>query len=150
MEYTDCPCCGEHLILCDYDANIKGDVELTSDNIKYPDYFDTDHRNAVEIDGEKITEWIKRGIDFLRKNPDQQCYFTSSGDTTVHIYSMCGDEEFLIDVGKNNDTAYIQFNDNDKRIFAEEIRKCKYKDEYERKYDSVKRNDYDSWSTYKS
>lgn len=109
-----CPCCNGEIILSDYDANIRGDLDLTDENIKYPNHFHL-CKNAKSVDDKRINEWIQQGLKFFKEYGESvgDFYITECGDTTVVILKMDGDEEYKIYVAKNVAESYIPYSNVD-------------------------------------
>ena len=66
-----------------------------------------------EIKDERINEWIKECLRFLRDNQDETLRYISSGDTFVAVFKHYGDDEYLAIVSKDHYECYIPFEDED-------------------------------------
>lgn len=102
-----CPVCKRKCIA----DNVEG-IELTKDNIIFPDYFNHSI-DGVDLDGKDIKEYIKEGIEYFRKNPDAFTFVTGSGNTGVMVQNYSGDEEYLVVVTKDYYDMNIPYEDED-------------------------------------
>lgn len=86
--YVYCPHCGEETLVEDED------LELTDDNIKFPDHFyhtSTYKKNVVSITEEEVTNEIKRLVKEIEKTPDVTYRACEWGDTMIVVMN-CEDE----------------------------------------------------------
>lgn len=112
FKYVTCPCCKYEMEVEEFDDEAE---TIYASNLKYPTHFTLSDKNfgAIEIDNEKINEWIQRGIRFLRENKEEYYYFTGSGNTFVHIYRFDEDEEYYIVVSKDYESGEVGFEAED-------------------------------------
>lgn len=109
--YVTCPCCGEETIIDELEG-----ITLTKDNVEFPTHFNRtnkDLRNVVEISPDKITDAIKKAIEYFRQYKDAFAWYTASGDSLVAVYNNSGDEEYFVMVTKDYYTTYIPFEPQD-------------------------------------
>lgn len=92
IERVDCPCCGHSCIVY---------TPITIDNIRFPINFNQidEHNGAIKINNEKITDWIKECINYLKNNPEEFYRYTASGNTFVCVFNH--DDEYYVMVAKN-------------------------------------------------
>ena len=79
--YTFCPECGEKVYMDD-------GIDVTVENLKL-DYFSP--MGGKEVTFPRIKSWIAEGIRFLEDNPDENTYYTASGDSFIFICRDVGD-----------------------------------------------------------
>lgn len=91
--YLKCPVCGEELW-----TEIDG-VELTSDNIKFPIHFYHMGKNAVDIEDDKIQEWVREGLETIEDGNVEDFYLCMTGNAAMIILEM--EDEYCIYVMKN-------------------------------------------------
>lgn len=116
--FIDCPCCGYDNMLEDNENNIT----LTMDNIEFPThYHHISKSSAVDIcDNEHIREEIKKGITYLRNNPNEHSYGGwRSGNLYVQIDKFDGDEMYDITVSNDFYNMEIPFDDKDYKAYSE-------------------------------
>jgi hypothetical protein len=59
--------------------------------MNYPIYpQDFEGKNTVEVSNSRINEWIRQCVDEVRKSPNDDYYFTSSGGTKVEVVKENG------------------------------------------------------------
>lgn len=105
--YT-CPCCNTEQL----SEISEFDLDLTIDNINYPQHF-YDFTNGADLSDEEILDDIKRGYEYCRKNK-KDYYYCGSGNSIIFVFRLDGDEEYNIIVCKNYLEAFIPFDDEDK------------------------------------
>ena len=52
------------------------------------------------MDNEEIISAARRGINHFRDNPKEFAWFTQSGDSSVSVWNMPGDEDYIVRVAK--------------------------------------------------
>ncbi len=78
--------------------NCKHKFEVLYDQTHvYPDDF-CSFKTGVNIDNKTINEWIKDGLNILKRNSDDTYHLNASGDTVVTCYSM--DDCYMVHVSK--------------------------------------------------
>lgn len=111
-----CDACGSEFILSPEDYNTEGswtcplcgytnDKMITVQSFKYPDDFKSD--NAAKIDDEKINEWIRNRIDYLRKHPNDFMTFETSGDALVVVTHEHNSIGYNVYIGRDIEEAFI-------------------------------------------
>lgn len=111
FRYVTCPCCGEEICVDEFDHTV-----VTVDNIKFPVYFirtNKDLREVVEVDDNKVTEYVKDGIKYLRENKDEFSYFVTTGDVFVVVFRFEDDKNYLVLVTKDFYESYLDFEEED-------------------------------------
>ena len=109
--HVTCPCCGDETMVDD----IEG-ITLTKDNIEFPVHFyrtNKNLRNVKEIDPNRITNDIKRSVEYFRRNKDEFAWCTATGDTFLTVFRFSDDEEYHVVVSKDNYETYIPFEKED-------------------------------------
>lgn len=94
-----CPTCGEWVYLDDKY------IELTEDNIQYPEHF-FKAENAVDLADDEIKEYIKEAIAYLRTHEDEIYMSISIGN--AFIMATRKDDFYNIYVGKNGEESAIK------------------------------------------
>ena len=101
-----CPECGEKIDVGDCDQNI------TIDNLEYPKHFFS-FKNGKKIETSTILDWIKKGINYFRKNPDAFCYTTGSGNVKLDVLNFSGDELYEVTVSEGYYQTEISYEAED-------------------------------------
>lgn len=109
IAYVKCPCCGEETGV---DPNGNFDIKLSINNLKFPDHFYSFY-DGVDLSAEEILNYIRRGIEWFRKNPDNFSWSTGTGDTEIHIENYSGDKEYKVFVAKGYYGTEIPYEDED-------------------------------------
>lgn len=81
---------------CNYEQILNEGIELTPQNVVYPQHFDS-YANGVSIKDEEINKWIKQCLSNLNK--DQDFALVASGNTYVMAYKSdydCHTAEVLV------------------------------------------------------
>ena len=105
--YVKCPVCGEQVYIYELDG-----IRVTKDNIKFPDHF-YDFRNGVKISNEQVEKYIRKGIEYFRKNPTSFSWSTGTGDTHILILNFSGDEDYSVVVSKGHYETEIDYEEED-------------------------------------
>ena len=107
--YVKCPCCG-------YENMIDDGIQLTKDNLKFPDHYFS-FANGVKVSDEAVDKYVKECIEALRNSTDKNFYATQTGtgDTHVFVFKYDGDEEYVVYVGKGGYETNVPFEDVDYR-----------------------------------
>jgi DNA-directed RNA polymerase subunit RPC12/RpoP len=97
-EYVTCPCCNHSCIVS---------VPITERNIEFPkSFYQFGIRDdAVDIDNEEITSWIKEIIVWLKRHPEEPYKYSASGNTFVCVFNH--EDEYYVMVAKNYFDASI-------------------------------------------
>lgn len=95
--YTLCPKCGRTVYLDD-------GIDVTADNLKI-EYFSS-KENGKHVEFPQIKRWIKTGIEFLKKNPEEYLYYTASGDSFIMVTR--DDGEFYVLYTDNYKDVYMK------------------------------------------
>ena len=105
--YVKCPCCG-------YENMIDDGIQLTKDNLKFPDHYFS-FANGVKVSDEAVDKYVKECIEALRNSTDKNFYATQTGtgDTHVFVFKYDGDEEYFVYVGKGGYETQVPFEDVD-------------------------------------
>ena len=108
--YVTCPVCMEEIEIDQDDW----DKRITKDNLEFPrDFYRFCKKSGAKpIDDEQVVNDIRRGIESLRKSHGE-CYSTGSGDTSVFIQRMDGDEEYCVSVSKDTYAVEVPFEAED-------------------------------------
>ena len=104
VPYIHCEYCGEDNELEDEDY-----LELTKDNVRFPQHYYNFGRGK-SIDNDTINKWVKKCINYLEKNPNEDHIFTASGDTVVHVTRFEGDGTYNVQVCKNYYDTDVKIN----------------------------------------
>lgn len=105
--YITCPVCGQDIYLDDVDGKT-----VNYETFIYPDNFHYCY-SGVTISDETIMEWIKEGIDFLRRNVHEYVWITQSGNTAVIVFNIKRDENYYVIVTNNYKDGHIEYTDKD-------------------------------------
>lgn len=109
--HVTCPCCGDETMV----DNLEG-ITLTKDNIEFPVHFyrtNKNLRNVKEIEPSRITDDIKRSVEYFRRNKDEFAWFTTTGDTFLTVFRFPDDKEYHVVVAKDYYETYIPFKKED-------------------------------------
>lgn len=102
IKRVKCPCCGE---MTDTDEDIK----LNAYNITFPTHFHH-AENTARISNDEIQNWIEKGLEWFENNPNEDYWYTASGNTTVIIFNL--EDEFEIKVFKDEYNSFIEKEEN--------------------------------------
>ena len=102
--YIVCDNCGEE----NYIDELEPET-LTKDNIRFPQHY-YHFRDGVSIDDDTINEWVKKCIEYLEQNPNEDHILTASGDSLVHVTRFEGDGEYNVQVCKNYYETCVKIN----------------------------------------
>lgn len=94
--YVECPRCRQRVYLDD-------GIDITTDNLKL-EYFSS-HEDAKPVEFPEIKAWIDKGIKHLKENPDENYYYTATGDSFV-LVTRDG-EEFYVMYSNNYRDVWI-------------------------------------------
>lgn len=103
-KYIVCDNCGEE----NYIDKLEPET-LTKDNVRFPKHY-YHFGNGVPIDDDTINKWVKKCIEYLEQNPNEDHIFTASGDSLVHVTRFDGDEEYTVQVCKNYYETNVEIN----------------------------------------
>lgn len=108
--YVTCPCCGERLWLDDVDG-----AKLTKDTIVFPDHFSYSSvaTGAVHVEPAQVHEWIRKAVEYFRKNKNEFAYYAASGDTCVVVLRFDGEECYTVLVSQDYYESMIPFEAQD-------------------------------------
>ena len=73
-----CPLCNEKIFIEDIDG-----IDLNSHNIEFPIHFIAPSDNAVDIEDEKIQEYVRKCLEKVENDPECEFYITGTGNTVV-------------------------------------------------------------------
>lgn len=94
MRCITCPMCGYEIMSEYFDG-----VELNSSNVEFPKHF---YRfNGVDIDNERIQEWIRKCLKEAEESDEQYGYFLHAGTGNSAVILMAYEDEYNIIVAKN-------------------------------------------------
>lgn len=104
--------------LCSYENYLDEDgITLTMDNIEFPTHFSHTSTKTGAVDccnNEKIKEYIRKAINYLRNNKDEDHYGGHiTGNLYLHVHKWEGDEDYEITVSNDFYNSYIQFESAD-------------------------------------
>lgn len=118
MAYIDCPVCNKQSFL--YMDEL--DETVTKDTLEFPKHFYHfgESEDVVRITPEEIKQRINEAIKFFRENPNNFCWHTSSGDTSITVFNFAGDQQYLITVAKDYYELDLDFEAEDKILVREE------------------------------
>ena len=105
--YLKCPVCDDELIAAEID-----DIALTSENIKFPIHFYHTGEDAVDIEDEKIQQWVRDGLKAFQDGKAKDFWFSGMGNAFMIMLEM--EDEYDIYVMKN----YWEFSINKKDVFT--------------------------------
>lgn len=97
LSYVICPVCERQTF-----TNVDDwDEKITIDNLVFPEHFyHFGGYGAKTMDNEEIISAARRGINHFRDNPKEFAWFTQSGDSSVSVWNMPGDEDYIVRVAK--------------------------------------------------
>ena len=109
--FVDCPCCGKR-------TATEKSINLNKDNIQFPKHFykfDVENERDIKIKDEEIKKSIKDGINYLRKNNNNEYndFWYQSGQYFVFIQRLDDDECYYIMVTKSYYDTTIDFENED-------------------------------------
>ena len=103
--YNPCPVCSGKAYVEDPENDRRYSLDLTIENIKFPDHF-YHSTDGVDISDEEITKWVKMCLESCEKDKDEFTYaFYEGGNTTVFVRKK--EDEYTINVCKNDYESYI-------------------------------------------
>ena len=73
-----CPACNEKVFI----DEIEG-IDLDSSNIEFPTHFMNPSDKAMDIEDERIQEWVQKCLKNIEDNPGNGFYISGSGNTVV-------------------------------------------------------------------
>ena len=91
-------------------------VVLTKSNVEFPTHF---YHTSVEtgavdcLKNGEIKEYINKGIDFFRANKDEFCWWTATGNLTLFVIKMDGEEEYWVFATGDYYETHIPFHSED-------------------------------------
>lgn len=106
-----CPVCDEEVTTDEDNPN-----PITAESVKFPDHFfhTSAETGAVDIcNQEKIREWLKDGVKFLRENKGVDDWYSMSGNLYVNVHRFVGDEEYDVIVSNDYYEVTIPFQNAD-------------------------------------
>lgn len=103
-----CPLCDSIVYLEDEDL----DINLTSDNIVFPDHF-FDSEGGKDISPDEIKACIKQAVKWFRKNPDAYTWTTECGNMFLMVQNYSGDENYYVVVSKRYWDSFIPYEQED-------------------------------------
>lgn len=109
--YVTCPCCKRETMVDELDG-----ITLTKANVEFPVHFrrtNKDMDGVIEIDKYKITEDVRKGLDYLKNNKDDPYWFTCRGDSFVKVFRNEEDDEYVVFVAKDFYLTEIEFQEED-------------------------------------
>lgn len=101
LKYIHCDHCGKD----SYNEEL-GEIELTSDNVTFPQHYFC-YSDGKQLKDEFINEEVRKGLKFLEKNKEEDFVQLGSGDTDITITKYEGDGEYRITVSKNYYETFI-------------------------------------------
>lgn len=104
-KYIVCDNCGEENYIDELEP-----MTLTKNNVRFPQHYYHFDSNSVLIDDDTINQWVKRCIEHLEQNPDENHIYTASGDSAVHVTRFDGDGEYVVQVCKNYYETNVEIN----------------------------------------
>ena len=111
LYYVDCPVCNKQAYIYDLDG-----INVIKDNIKFPDHFYHFGDGGKRLDDVEIEEYIREGIEWHRKNPNQFVWDGGTGDSDIAIYNYPGDEMYRIVVAKGYYSCEIKYETEDYNV----------------------------------
>ena len=103
-KYIVCDNCGEE----NYIDKLKPET-LTKDNVRFPQHY-YHFGNGIPIDDDTINKWVKKCIEYLEQNLNEDHIFTASGDSIVHVTRFEDDREYTVQVCKNYYETNVKIN----------------------------------------
>lgn len=100
--------------ICKKTNSIDDGVEITIDNLKFPDHFYSS-KNGLDRSPDEIKDEIRRGIQYFRKYPEEYFWFTESGNTQICIRNCSedGDSYYAITVTKDYYSIDLDYQQED-------------------------------------
>lgn len=105
--YVKCPVCNKDTYIYELDG-----VVVTKDTIKFPDYF-YHFDNGKKLSNEEIEDYIRRGIEWHRRNPNSFVWDCGTGDSDIAVYNYSGDNEYRVVVSRGFYDCEIPFEEED-------------------------------------
>lgn len=101
-----CPCCRK------MSQVFKEELfPITTENVSYPKHFTVvnanSNKNIKRLTDSEINNEIKIGIEFLKKNKNQEYYFISYGEMFLSIFNFAEDGEYMVIVTKDFSEAFV-------------------------------------------
>lgn len=95
--------CGCHYVTCprchnDVYSDELEPIKLDENNIQFPTHF-WKFGNGVNIEDEKVQQWVREGLSKIKANKDMPFWIAASGNTQVIILNY--EDEYNIIVAKN-------------------------------------------------
>lgn len=110
--FYDCPVCGEKNDCFEAEDLTE---DLTVDNMEFPLNFHCSN-GGVDISNDEIKEYIRKGVKFFRENPNEYEWYTETGNTAIFVQNFPGDENYYVIVAKDYYSAWLNYQDIDKKI----------------------------------
>lgn len=111
--YVKCPVCRKDSYIYDLDG-----ITVNKDNIKFPDHFyhfgDSD--SAKKLENSEIEEYIRKGIEWHRKNPNNFVWDFGTGDSDIAVYNYPGDEDYRVVVARGYYDCEISYEAEDYNV----------------------------------
>lgn len=101
-----CPCCNKT-------TDIDDVLDLTSDNVKFPEHFYHFEPKNESFNIDFISKAIKDGIKFLKNHKSEWVFNSTIGDTFVDILKIEYDKEYIVRVAKGYYETSIPFSEED-------------------------------------
>lgn len=73
-----CPTCGETVFVEEPEG-----IDLDSSNIQFPTHFMKPNSKAIDIEDERIQEWVQKCLKKIEDNPENGFYISGSRNTVV-------------------------------------------------------------------
>lgn len=73
-----CPICDETVFVDEPEG-----IDLDSSNIEFPTHFMKPNDQALDIEDERVQEWVQKCLKQIEDNPENGFYISGSGNTVV-------------------------------------------------------------------
>lgn len=117
LVFLDCP-------LCDYENIIEGNentITLTKDNVEFPTHFfhTSEEDGAVDVcTNEYVKESINKAIEYFRNNKNEFVWISETGNTSITVFRLDGDEDYYVVVTNDYYSTHIPFEEEDyKKVY---------------------------------
>lgn len=117
LVFLDCP-------LCDYENIIEGNentITLTKDNVEFPTHFfhTSEEDGAVDVcTNEYVKESINKAIEYFRNNKNEFVWISETGNTSITVFRLDGDENYYVVVTNDYYSTNIPFEEEDyKKVY---------------------------------
>lgn len=86
-----CPTCGETVFVEEPEG-----IDLDSSNIEFPTHFMKPSNKTIDIEDERIQEWVQQCLKKIEDNPENGFYISGSGNTVVIALDFKGERDVYV------------------------------------------------------